>query len=68
MSLIAPDTTVTLYSDVPITDKKNIAFKTVGDQRSYFHNKVYKTSVECSYEKVGDPLILDIPIAPPYQT
>lgn len=67
MSLIAPDTTVTLYSDVPITDKKNIAFKTVGDQRSYFHNKVYKTSVECSYEKVGDPLILDIPIADMYR-
>ena len=67
MSIIAPSTTVTLYHDVPITDEKNLIFKNISNQRSYFAGKVYRTSVECSYERAGAPLMLDIPISDMYR-
>ena len=61
MSIIAPDSTITLYQDVDITDEKQMIFQSVTEQNNYFSAHVYRTQVDCSYQKPGDPLILDIP-------
>lgn len=67
MSIIAPNSDITLYSNVPISDVKNIVFSSPTAQANYFASKVYRTAVECTYERVGDPLILEIPIEDMYE-
>lgn len=63
MSIIAPDSTLTLYQGVEITDEKQLLFSSITDQENYFTAHIYRTEVDCSYQRPGDPLLLDIPVA-----
>lgn len=68
MSIIAPDSDVTLYAGVETSTIKRPVFSSVANQRSYFAGKVYRTKVGCTYcnGNAGDPLILEIPISEMY--
>ena len=51
MANIAPCSTITLYSNVPITNGQQLAFKTVADQTAYFASKKISghESTNCTY-------------------
>ena len=49
MSLIVPDSSVSLYSNIPITDGHQIVFKTRAEQTSYFNGKKTAGRADCSY-------------------
>ena len=68
MSIIAPDSDVTLYAGVESSDRRRPVFSSLANQRSYFASKVYRTKVGCTYcnGNAGDPLILEIPISDMY--
>lgn len=68
MSIIAPDSDVTLYAGVESSDNHRPIFSSIANQRSYFAGKVYRTKVGCTYcnGNAGDPLILEIPISEMY--
>lgn len=68
MSIIAPDSDVTLYAGVDNSDKKRLVFSSLANQRSYFASKTFRTKVGCTYcnGNAGDPLILELPMSDMY--
>lgn len=67
MSIIAPNSEVTLYRNVMISDREHIVFATEAERDAYFTAHKYKDNVECSYQRIGDPLVLEIPISDMYK-
>lgn len=55
-----PDSELTLYANVEITDEQQLIFSSRVDQLAYFTDHIYRRNVDCSYQRVGDPLTLDI--------
>lgn len=51
MPKIKPNSTVTLYKSIPITDGQQIVFGSRAAQRSYFNKNVLAARVDCSYIK-----------------
>ena len=49
MAYIVPDSVITLYNNVPITNQQQIAFKTLAQQTAYFATKILRSKVNCSY-------------------
>lgn len=49
MAYVVPNSTITLYTNVPITNQQQIAFKTLAQQTSYFTSKILRSKVNCSY-------------------
>lgn len=49
MALIAPDSKVTLYQNVDITNEQQIAFPSKASQTSYFNSKKLREKVNCTY-------------------
>ena len=49
MAYIVPDSVITLYNNVPITNQEQIAFKTLAQQKAYFATKILRSKVNCSY-------------------
>lgn len=49
MAYIVPDSVITLYNNVPITNQEQIAFKTLAQQTAYFATKIFRSKVNCSY-------------------
>lgn len=49
MAYIVPDSVITLYNNVPITNQVQIAFKTLAQQTAYFATKILRSKVNCSY-------------------
>lgn len=49
MSLIVPDSSVKLYSNIPITDVQQIVFKSRTEQNTYFATKKTAEKADCSY-------------------
>ena len=49
MALIVPDSSVSLYADVPISDGQELLFKSKSEQNTYFARKKIASRVDCTY-------------------
>lgn len=67
MSIIAPDTEVTLYANVEVSDHEHLIFATEAERTAYFTAHMYKDHVDCSYQRIGEPLVLELPISDMYK-
>ena len=48
---IQPNTTINLYSNVPIDNGEQLTFRSKGEQTSYFRSKLVRSNVECTVVK-----------------
>lgn len=61
MSLIIPDSSVSLYADVPISAGHQLLFKNKNEQKAYFRTKRIATKAGCTYLKKTNKLRIEWP-------
>lgn len=59
MANIAPGSTITLYSDIKITNEQQIAFRSKAEQRTYFSKHVLRSKVNCTYVRHNGTLKIE---------
>ena len=59
MANIAPGSTITLYSDIKITNEQQIAFQSKAEQRTYFSKHVLRSKVNCTYVRHNGTLKIE---------
>ena len=59
MANIAPGSTITLYSDIKITNEQQIAFQSKAEQRTYFSKHVIRSKVNCTYVRHNGTLKIE---------
>lgn len=61
---IAPNSTVKLYADIPITKGRQIAFSTKANQTAYFESKKIATYTPTTYCRPNEQLRIDSSVLP----
>lgn len=61
MSLIKPDSTISLYADVEITAGQELVFKTKSAQTNYYNKRRKAQSVKCSYIRRSGVIKVEYP-------
>lgn len=67
MSIITPDSELKLYRDVDITDEKHLIFQSAQEREAYFASHLFRSNVDFSYMKIGEPITLEIDMADIYK-
>lgn len=66
MSIITPDSELKLYRDVDITDEKHLIFQSAQEREAYFASHLFRSNVDFSYMKIGEPITLELSMADAY--
>lgn len=61
--VITPDSTITLYRDIPIENGLQLAFSSKENQTAYFNSKVVRRELECTMVKKSLPLQISAPMS-----
>lgn len=61
--VITPDSSITLYKDIPIENGLQLAFSSKAKQKTYFNSKIVRQELECTMVKKNLPLQISAPMS-----